>query len=343
MHQRNPSPHTKIVQRGKNREGLYINFPCKNVLFWWRNGGHIQLNCGVTINLDPTFPPENGIVLFTHGHSDHVCSTDLPAIGSQLTLSIISRSRKITNPLIISEGKNLRYDEFTIKAFSSGHVIGSLEFLIECDGISILYTGDMLAEDTTVTKGAVPVNADVLIIESTYGHLDVAFPPRRELYETIRKWIRSYPPPNIFYAYPLGKPQELIPLLNSEGIFPSVDKQISIVNSIAQSDGSFNGKWYLSGLDKKSVNIRSMRNFSRDVAVPANKMVLTGWSALRSYPKANSLLYSSHSHKRALIEFVEQVSPKHVVTFSSGARHFAKELEKRGIHATPASEQTMIF
>jgi cleavage and polyadenylation specificity factor subunit 3 len=57
-------------------------------------------------------------------------------------------------------------------AYRAGHVLGASMYLIEIDGIKILYTGDYSRERERHLKCAeIPENCevDVLIVESTYG------------------------------------------------------------------------------------------------------------------------------------------------------------------------------
>ena len=56
-------------------------------------------------------------------------------------------------------------------AFRAGHVLGASMFLIEIDGIKILYTGDYSREEDRHLKPAEfpDCEVDVLIVESTYG------------------------------------------------------------------------------------------------------------------------------------------------------------------------------
>jgi cleavage and polyadenylation specificity factor subunit 3 len=57
-------------------------------------------------------------------------------------------------------------------AYPAGHVLGAAMFLIEIDGVKILYTGDYSCEyDRHLKPAEIPpaCDVDVLIVESTYG------------------------------------------------------------------------------------------------------------------------------------------------------------------------------
>jgi len=67
-------------------------------------------------------------------------------------------------------------------AFRAGHVLGAAMFLIEIDGIKILYTGDYSREEDRLLKPAefTDCEVDVLIVESTYGTTEHTNKDQRE-------------------------------------------------------------------------------------------------------------------------------------------------------------------
>lgn len=57
-------------------------------------------------------------------------------------------------------------------AYRAGHVLGAAMFLMEIDGVRILYTGDYSCEkDRHLKPAEIPENCevDIFIVESTYG------------------------------------------------------------------------------------------------------------------------------------------------------------------------------
>lgn len=63
------------------------------------------------------------------------------------------------------------YNGIKFSCYGAGHVLGACMFLIEIDGVRVLYTGDYSREDDRhVPRAEIPPMAvDVLIVESTYG------------------------------------------------------------------------------------------------------------------------------------------------------------------------------
>lgn len=102
-------------------------------------------------------------------------------------------------------------------AFRAGHVLGAAMFLIEIDGIKILYTGDYSREEDRHLKPAeVPdCEIDVLIVESTYGVQKHETRQRRE--QLFTKYVSEIVLRGgkcLMPVFALGRAQELLLILN---------------------------------------------------------------------------------------------------------------------------------
>jgi cleavage and polyadenylation specificity factor subunit 3 len=102
-------------------------------------------------------------------------------------------------------------------AFRAGHVLGASMFLIEIDGIKILYTGDYSREEDRHLKPAEfpDCEVDVLIVESTYGTRKHESREKREqdftkvVTEIVTRGGKCLMP-----VFALGRAQELLLILN---------------------------------------------------------------------------------------------------------------------------------
>ena len=102
-------------------------------------------------------------------------------------------------------------------AFQAGHVLGAAMFLIDIDGIKILYTGDYSREEERHLKPAVfpDDEVDVLIVESTYGRNTHQSREVREqkfiehVTSIVEKGGKCLMP-----VFALGRAQELLLILN---------------------------------------------------------------------------------------------------------------------------------
>ncbi|WP_135827157.1 MBL fold metallo-hydrolase [Halorussus ruber] len=108
--------------------------------------------------------------IVSHAHADHtfrktpeavVCSAETAALVEARTGASLPEFREET-------------DEITL--LPSGHVVGSRAALVEADGENrpdgadrrYLYTGDFSTRDRLYLEGFDPVDADVLVMETTY-------------------------------------------------------------------------------------------------------------------------------------------------------------------------------
>ena len=85
----------------------------------------------------------------------------------------------------------MEYKGIKFTCYNAGHVLGAAMFLVEIDGVRVLYTGDYSREqDRHLNPAEIPdCTVDVLIVESTYGIKD--HEPRHKR-EVIQKIIFKY-------------------------------------------------------------------------------------------------------------------------------------------------------
>ena len=68
-------------------------------------------------------------------------------------------------------GVEVEEDGIKITPYVAGHIVGAAMFVIEVDGVKVLYTGDFSCEeDRYIMQAEIPpTNVDILISESTFG------------------------------------------------------------------------------------------------------------------------------------------------------------------------------
>jgi len=182
-------------------------------------------------------------VLITHAHLDHVGAAPMlyisarpPIVMSELTKEfarlMIEDMLKLAGyylPFEYTEletmlsaaipvriGSRIELNGIVIETLNAGHIPGSVMYRIEIGNKTVLYTGDVNTIDTRLVKGAdlSGVEADVLIIESTYGNVD--HPPRSRVEERFLETIKSIIEDGgnvLIPAFALGRSQEILALL----------------------------------------------------------------------------------------------------------------------------------
>jgi predicted metal-dependent RNase len=110
---------------------------------------------------------------------------------------------------------------------------------------SLLYTGDFkLGESATAERAELPL-ADILVIESTFGHPDYRLPPRGQVIEQLLTLVRQTLADDavpVIQAYMLGKGQEVTRILTAAGIPVLQHRDIFAVSQVYESCGMSLGK-----------------------------------------------------------------------------------------------------
>ncbi len=323
------------------------------------NGGFILERDETKIGLDSC--PDSGIALISHSHMDHVAGfsgkcTKYATPETVKTFKARNRRKKL-DITEVEIGDVIEFKDTVIEVLNAGHVLGSTMFrIIFDDGKSVLYTGDFNIVDSLVHKGARPVEADILVLDATYGRPEYVFPERHHIYSEIIQTVESILERGLipmFKAYSLGKSQEIIALLNHIGI-PVVtgNKTIDKVNEVyiesgidleyialEESEHLLHGDSAIVVANTNSMHQRIRRLFGSDVSLNVRgKSVLldlTGWSLLNSQYGTQGFPLSAHTDFPGLIEFTREVSPEIVYPFTENAYIFAKILQHRGIKNKP--------
>src|SRR6202044_3397115 len=170
-------------------------------------------------HIDPVRPVERALI--THGHSDHARPGHGAVLATRETLDMM-RLRYGDNfarsTQAIGYGEELRLGDVGIKFYPAGHVLGSAQIAVTCDGTRIVASGDYkdTPDPTCVAFEVVP--CDVFITEATFG-LPVFRHARAA--DEIRKLLASvalFPErAHLVGAYSLGKAQRVIALLRAAG------------------------------------------------------------------------------------------------------------------------------
>ncbi len=301
---------------------------------------------GICINSSLVIDPANGsnadTVLISHAHSDHVHFNGKNSVlCSKPTLSLIEQNfKKAKNALPLKNGKKIEFDEFTLSVHNSGHILGSVQALIEGNK-SIAVTSDFKLQDSLIQKGAVPLHCDTLVIESTFGLPDYSFPPRSEVYERMALWIKKNIKKNnyvLLAGYSTGKAQELTAFCNAFlGIVPLVHERVYNNNKVYEKHGVSLGEYIKLDHNLQDSSILIMppalcsRHLVQALQFSLNKRVVcakaTGWNYRHHFDEVFPL--SDHADFNQLIEYIKQAEPKNVLTMHGFARELASSIKRK--------------
>ncbi len=323
------------------------------------SSGLILIYGDVTIGLDAAVG--HGPTLLSHSHADHVVSVDLAKtlVTTQATLeTLIARNGRVgrARVMTVEYGEPVSLGTVSVTALNAGHVLGSSMFLIELGDTTVLYTGDFNNVDSLVHTAAVPVEADVLVTEATYGTPHWVFPPREDIHSdivrTAREVVNGGEVP-CFSAYSLGKAQEAIALLARSGIDVVVgnfaidavsqvyahhgsDLEYVSINTDAAAEILRNGgAMVVSSFRHMLYNVRRLHgpDLARRLERRSRRFDLSGWS-LPHYGHGGFPL-SAHTDFPGLLDFAKSVDPVIAYCFTENGRTLAASLSDTGIPAVP--------
>ena len=265
--------------------------------------------------------------LVSHAHIDHLPNIrNTRVVASEETIALAeARGYKYT--------KKKDEEIKDIECIDSGHILGSKAFLI--DG-KILYTGDINIQNRLFLNGFNPPQAEILLIEATYGDKKYVFGEFHflidKLFYKISKILLTGR--NIFIqAYPLGKTQlitEILDWYSKTYISPYVYK----FNKIYYKYGKLKkiGKMWCKSPEEPFILIGGNGEYKLVEKYKPVSIRLSGWVILN---QAKGIPISDHADFYDLIRTVDKVSPRKIYTVYGFANKFAEHLKKYGYDAEP--------
>ncbi|WP_224447642.1 MBL fold metallo-hydrolase RNA specificity domain-containing protein [Haloprofundus salilacus] len=301
----------------------------------YTDGIRIDLATGETVAADSEYV--NGeINVLSHAHGDHLYrSAPGDMVCSELTAALANVRRDDTEPLNPTSHP-------AVELVSAGHVAGSTAAVVDDAERTYCYTGDISTRDRFYLDGFRPPNADVLIIESTYGKPEYVFAPQDEIERELVDWLDdTYETPAILFGYSLGRAQKLQLLAQrSDRSRLFVTKAVERINAVIEDhlDVSFDASRFSREVELGAGDVlvlptqTSRLAFVDDIVeeTGALKVGASGWAVDRSFrfrgDYDETFVLSDHCDFDELVRVVEQAGPEQVYTNHGFADEFADYL-----------------
>lgn len=305
------------------------------LLFHWDHG-LVLTKAGLAID----FARRQPRAFISHAHCDHMARHEY-ALCTPATAALyqhrLGRRRTLPMPYRVP----IEWGGLRLTTYPAGHCLGSAMLLAEDGDQSLLYTGDFkLGESATAERAELP-HADILVIESTYGHPDYRLPPRRQAVEQLLACVGEALADGampVIEAYALGKSQEVTRLLTDAGVPVLQHRSIFEVSQVYEACGVALGRFErLRGHAEAGwaavvpPNCGSLEQLGRQV-----RIAVTGWAIDPSTKYRlhvdHAVPLSDHADYDELFEAVAQVAPR-VVYCTHGPESFVERLRDAGYDA----------
>jgi putative mRNA 3-end processing factor len=296
--------------------------------------------------------------VITHAHLDHIlgfseslrkCKKVIATPQTKEILKVLKENiSEVEGIEELSYEETIQLDGCSLTLYPANHIIGACQVLIiERSGKRLLYTGDFRLEGTPV------VEADLLVIEATYGNPSNRRPFKGRVKEELLCLVEIELEKNPVYIFGYhGKLQEVANLLTEGGIDVPMILPSSVykVAGVCRKYGMKLGSIFLANSPEGKRRIREGNyirlqhsSSSHRVKERVTKIYLTGWEfkapCKKIAPGEYVVSFSDHGDFDELLEYVRMAQPSLVITdnFRVGdAKVLAREIKKHlGIDAIP--------
>ncbi|SPE50590.1 putative DNA ligase [Verrucomicrobia bacterium] len=305
---------------------------------------------------EPQTGPER--VFVSHAHSDHVAphrEVILSAPTARLMAARLGGAR-LEHVLNFGEPRRFEYGPaaFQLTLVPAGHIFGSAMSLLEFERQSLLYTGDFKLRRSLSAEPCEPRQADILVMESTFGRPQYVFPPTQAVLEGVVHFCREALDNDetpVLFGYSLGKSQELLCGLAEAGLplmlHGAAHQLTRIYEQFGQRFPSY--EQYSADGARGKVLLCPPNSLGPSMLRALGKTrtaILTGWAVDPNcrfrYRCDAAFPLSDHADFPALIEMVKQVQPKKVYTLHGFAADFAQTLRHLGYDARSLSQDEQL-
>jgi putative mRNA 3-end processing factor len=184
-----------------------------------------------SFHIDPVRPVDKAVI--THGHSDHARAGHGAVLATQETLDLmrLRYGEKFAGATqAIRYGETVSLGGARISFHPAGHVLGSAQIAVECNGLRVVASGDYKNVPDPTCAGFELVPCDVFITEATFGLPVFRHPPAAEEIGRLLRSVAQFPErSHVVGAYALGKAQRVMRLLRDAGY----DRPIYIHGALA--------------------------------------------------------------------------------------------------------------
>jgi len=296
--------------------------------------------------LDPWDPKPRAFV--SHAHADHFARHER-VLCSDVTAGLVRRRFHVAESRLEPLAYQVPLIEagYRLRLLPAGHITGSamLHVTRMKDQASLLYTGDFKTRRGRTAEPVVFAAADTLILETTFGLPQFVFPGQMEIEASVLRFVQDAFTDGetpVLFGYSLGKAQEALALLTEHGIPTLLHPAVAGMTHACREGGAdlpepieFEGHapdGHVVIAPPNAIRSKLLRGLKAK-----RTAMLTGWAlqpgAKYRYRVDEVIPMSDHADHPGLMECIQRVRPKHILTVHGYCKEFAAELRGRGLEA----------
>ena len=297
--------------------------------------------------LDP--PAAKARAFVSHAHADHFARHE-SVLCSEVTGSLLRSRFRIAAGRLEPSSYHVPVtrDGFRFRLLPAGHIAGSAMLHVTrlSDNATLLYTGDFKVRRSRTAEEIGFLSADTLIMETTFGLPGYELPSPMEVDGGILRFVHDAFADGetpVLLGYSLGKAQEALALLAEHEIPALLHPAAAEMTRACIEAGvpglpepvEFDGH-APAGHVLIAPPHATRTNLLRGLKAKRTAM-LSGWAlqpgAKFRYRVDAMMPLSDHADHPGLLECIQRVKPKRILTVHGYAREFAAELRSRGFDA----------
>lgn len=316
----------------------------------------VRYQCGLYLPeadlwLDP--PGGKPCAFVSHAHADHFARHQ-NVICSEVTAKLLHGRYGLAENRMETAAFHVPITRhgFRLRLIPAGHIPGSAMIHITriSDNSTLLYTGDFKTRRSRTAEAVNFLSADTLILETTFGLPGYEFPNPMEVESSVLRFVNDAFTDGetpVLLAYSLGKAQEALALLEEHGIPALLHPGAAEMTRICREAG-------VPGLPEPLVFDGHAPQGHVVIAPPhairsalfkglkaKRTAMLSGWAlqpGARFRYRVNAMIpFSDHADHPGLLECIQRVRPRRILTTHGFAHEFAAELRSRGMDAWTAT------
>ncbi len=298
--------------------------------------------------IDPWREVETALI--SHAHADHARAGSQRYIAPHSSVPLLQR-RLGASAVIegVHYGEQRSFGSTTVSFHPAGHVLGSAQIRVECEGDVWLFTGDFKRAADPSCEPFESVSCDTLISEATFGLPIYRWPPGHVVAEQILAWWdenRAAGRPSVLFCYALGKAQRVLAELAA-----LTDRTAFLHGAVAPLVDIYRDAGVVM-LPTEKVDLRAKRRYDGELVVAppgasgstwmrrfagASTGFCSGWMRVRGNRRRRGydrgFVLSDHADWAELLATIEDASPTRVLLTHGRTDVLVRYLRERGFDA----------